>query len=84
MPNSRPPQLLVSERGEQGIAISYASPRRLCAFLSGLVEGTARHYGEQALIEERTCMERGDPICDFEVRFQRTPIRAETVATGPR
>jgi hypothetical protein len=30
---------------------------------------TARHYGETVLIDERTCMRRGDATCTFEVRF---------------
>jgi hypothetical protein len=71
IPNARPPQLRVSELGDEGVAIEYTSPRQLCVLLRGLAEGTARHYGEEAQIEEVSCMRRGDPSCRFEVRLSR-------------
>jgi predicted hydrocarbon binding protein len=43
--------------------------------LSGLVDGTARHYGEQADVEETACMHRGATACLFEVRL-RSPAPA--------
>jgi hypothetical protein len=69
IPKAGPPQLDVSPLGKDGVAIFYDSPRRLCVLLRGLTEGTARHYGEHAIMDERTCMHRGDPACNFEVRF---------------
>ncbi|MDQ2982376.1 MAG: heme NO-binding domain-containing protein [Actinomycetota bacterium] len=69
LPKAGPPELEVSELGEDGISIVYTSPRQLCVLLRGLTEGTARHYGEQTQIEETTCMLRGDPACTFQVRF---------------
>jgi Haem-NO-binding len=69
IPNAAPPQLHVTELGGDGVTIAYASPRRLCMLLRGLTEGTARHFGETATIEEPTCMRRGDDSCTFDVRF---------------
>ena len=69
IPNARPPQLHVSELDADGVTIDYSSPRQLCVLLKGLAEGTARHYGERAEIEEVTCMRRGDPVCRFEIRL---------------
>jgi hypothetical protein len=69
IPNAQPPQLRVSELGEDGVSVVYRSPRRLCLLLRGLMEGTARHYGERTAIEERTCMHAGDDACTLEVRF---------------
>jgi predicted hydrocarbon binding protein len=69
MPDALPPELDVSETDEDAISITYTSRRRLCAMLRGLVEGTARHYGETVLIAEPTCMHRGDAACRFAVRF---------------
>jgi Haem-NO-binding len=69
IPNARPPQLHISELGDDGVSIDYSSPRRLCVLLRGLAEGTASYYGETAEIEEVTCMRRGDPACRFEVRL---------------
>ena len=69
IPSARPPQLEVTELGDDGVAIAYSSPRKLCNLLRGLTEGTARHYGQTTTIEERTCMHRGDDACTFEVRL---------------
>ena len=69
IPNASPPQLHVSELGADGVSIHYSSPRQLCVLLRGLAEGTARHYGETAQIEEVACMRRGDPACRFELRL---------------
>jgi hypothetical protein len=70
MPKSLPPKLVLSELGEQGVSIGYTSPRRLCALLRGLIEGTAQHYSDTAEIKERSCMLQGDQSCTIEVRFQ--------------
>ena len=69
IPNAGPPQLDVTELNGDGVTIVYTSPRRLCPLLRGLTEGTARHYGEQAEIDEQTCMRRGDAACTLAVRF---------------
>ena len=69
IPNARPPQLSVTELADDGVAIEYSSPRQLCVLLRGLAEGTARHYGEDASIDEVSCMKRGDPSCRLEVRL---------------
>ena len=74
IPNAGPPQLDVGELDGDGISIVYTSARRLCPLLRGLTEGPARHYGERAEIEERTCMRRGDPACTFDVRFRPASV----------
>lgn len=48
LPDARPPELAVTDLGEQGLGIVYTSPRRICAMLRGLVEGTGRVYGRGA------------------------------------
>jgi hypothetical protein len=67
VPNATPPRLKVTERGNDGVSIVYSSPRQLCVLLRGLVEGTARHYGETAELNELSCMLRGDETCTFEI-----------------
>lgn len=69
IPNARPPELHVSPAGENGVQITYRSPRHLCILLTGLVEGTARHYGERADIVESECMRNGGSACRFDVEF---------------
>lgn len=71
LPNAEPPQLDVQPLGEDGVRITYASPRRLCVLLSGLLEGTARHYGEVAEATQTACMHDGSAACVFEVTFSR-------------
>ena len=71
MREASPPKLSVSESGDNGVSIVYTSRRRLCSLLRGLVQGTARHYGETVHIDEPTCMHRGDEACTFELRFER-------------
>lgn len=84
IPDAQPPELTVAESDGDGVSIVYTSPRRLCSFLRGLVEGTARHYGETVLIDERTCMHRGDPACTFEVRFNARPEPAGSAGRAVR
>ena len=71
IPQARPPQLHVEPLGDDGARIAYTSPRQLCILLTGLVEGTAHHYGERADVTESACMRRGDPACLFDIRFTR-------------
>jgi hypothetical protein len=53
------------------VMVAYSSARKLCIYLSGLLEGTAMHFGERATLEEQTCMRRGDPACLFRVDLAR-------------
>jgi Haem-NO-binding len=69
IPKATPPQLHVAPLGDDGVQITYSSPRKLCVLLRGLVEGTARHYGEKVEIVETACMHDGAPACLCEVRF---------------
>jgi hypothetical protein len=69
MPDARPPQLEVTDLGEDGLEIVYTSPRRICALLRGLVEGTGRVYDEVLEVDEPECMHRGAPACRVVVRF---------------
>jgi hypothetical protein len=69
LPDARPPELKVKELGGGGIEILYTSPRRVCAMLRGLVEGTGRVYEERLAVDEPECMHRGDPACRVVVRF---------------
>lgn len=51
------------------LALSYDSPRHLCAVLWGAIEGAASRYGERVLIRELTCMKEGASVCHFVVQF---------------
>ena len=50
------------------ITMRYGSPRRLCAFAEGLIEGAAAQFGQTVAIEQPRCMLRGDELCTIEIR----------------
>jgi hypothetical protein len=72
LPQAAPPRLRVSELGEDGVQITYSSPRKLCRLLRGLTDGTARRFDESATITEPECMLDGAEACRLEVRLQPT------------
>jgi hypothetical protein len=69
LPDARPPEIAVTDLGQEGLEIVYTSPRRICAMLRGLVEGTGRVYTEALHVEELECMHHGASACRFKVRF---------------
>lgn len=73
VPSAEPPRLSVEPLGDDGVTIVYRSPRRLCALLRGLAEGTSRRFGETTEIVETSCMKRGADACRFEVRLRPLP-----------
>jgi len=52
------------------LVMGYWSPRRLCAFAEGLLQGAAHHYGEQIVIEQPQCMLRDDARCVLEISLR--------------
>jgi heme-NO-binding protein len=52
------------------VTMRYGSPRQLCAFAQGLIEGAAAHYGQTVSIEQPRCMLRGDELCTIEIRIE--------------
>ena len=53
------------------LVMGYRSPRKLCAFAEGLLQGAAEYYGERVAIEQPQCMNRGDGRCVLEIEFTR-------------
>lgn len=53
------------------LVMGYRSSRKLCSLAHGFIEGAADHFGEEALVDQRQCMHRGDPQCIFELCFSR-------------
>ncbi|MBK8480313.1 MAG: heme NO-binding domain-containing protein [Proteobacteria bacterium] len=52
------------------LEITYASPRRLCALVAGMIDGVAEHFHEEVQVEHDRCVHRGDEVCHFELRFR--------------
>jgi hypothetical protein len=60
-----PPRLRAVRMGPTEVILTYDSQRNLCAMALGIAKGIARHFGEELVVSERTCMLRGDPCCVF-------------------
>ncbi|MCP5151589.1 MAG: heme NO-binding domain-containing protein [Ectothiorhodospiraceae bacterium] len=58
------------------LVMLYRSPRRMCAFAVGLVEGVARHYATPIHHRETRCLHRGDDHCRFELAFGEPGLAA--------
>jgi|SRR4051812_3701318 hypothetical protein len=69
-PGANPAYIRCERRTPTSAQVIYHSPRRLCAFASGIVRGVARHYGEVLSIDEPTCMLRGDEKCILDIRLE--------------
>jgi hypothetical protein len=54
---------------ESTVELGYISPRRLCSFAEGLIEGAAAHFGETVTMTQTACMNRGDRRCLLVCRF---------------
>jgi len=67
-PGAEPPVLEAVRGNPDELHLVYTSRRRLCLLATGLVRGLARHFGDTLVIEEPSCMLRGDPFCSFVVR----------------
>jgi predicted hydrocarbon binding protein len=63
-----PPYLQTERSGEHEVTIHYTSARRLCHVAKGIVQGLARHFGEEIAIAEPACMHRGAEQCRLTVR----------------
>jgi len=67
-PGADVPTFGVRTADDGTITMRYGSPRRLCAFAEGLIDGAAAHFGQTVAIEQPGCMLRGDELCTIEIR----------------
>lgn len=51
------------------LTLGYNSPRKLCHLAEGFVAGLARHYGEQIVMEQPSCMHDGAPMCHIRLTW---------------
>ncbi len=69
-PGADVPDFDFSQTGDDSLSLGYSSPRKLCSFAEGLIEGAAEQYGERVTMVQSQCMKRGDPKCVIECRFE--------------
>jgi hypothetical protein len=79
-PGAVTPEFEYDTRDPGALRMRYTSPRRMCAFAEGLIEGTAALYGEAVTMRQTACMHRGDPACLFELRFRPAGASAPLAA----
>ena len=68
-PDAALPTFDYVDTGADRLVMLYRSPRRLCTFAEGLIEGTARHYGVDIATAHPRCMHHGDDHCRLELTF---------------
>ena len=62
-PGADVPEFDFDTTSEHELVMEYSSPRKLCAFAEGLIEGAAVHYEEDVQLDHPKCMHRGDEAC---------------------
>lgn len=68
-PDAEVPDFRMTGDGEQTLLVEYRSPRRLCALAEGFIVGAADHFDEHVVVEQPTCMLRGDEHCALVCRI---------------
>jgi predicted hydrocarbon binding protein len=68
-PGAEVPEFTFDASSSSTLLIEYRSARRLCSFAVGMIEGAARHYGEEARVIEIACARDGSPACTFRATF---------------
>jgi len=62
-PGASPPRIEIQRTSPSAVRILYSSPRKLCGLARGITRGIAAHLGEPIVIEDISCMHRGDAQC---------------------
>lgn len=62
-----PPHLAVTREGDEQIAVTYGSERRLCDVGKGIAEGLAAEYDLAVHVQEHGCMHDGARECELVV-----------------
>jgi hypothetical protein len=62
-PFAEPPRLSIERRGSNEVLIVYRSPRKMCEFGRGVIEGLAQFFDETVHISEQSCMHERAPEC---------------------
>ena len=57
------------EKLERELIVHYRSPNRLCMLYRALARRVLAHYGDEAVLEERSCLHRGDEECQIHIRW---------------
>lgn len=72
-PGAEVPQFDVETADDGALLMGYASPRKLCHFGEGLIQGAADHYDTAVEVEQVRCMHRGDQACQYRIEMDGEP-----------
>lgn len=62
--------------GDDGVVhVGYRSTRRLCMLAEGFILGAARMFGQDAHVDQSSCMHRGADACLLVCSFSEAPAR---------
>ena len=69
-PDADLPQFKYERVSNHRILLTYRSHRALCVLAEGLIDGTAKHFGESISHHQTQCMHHGDYCCVFDITFR--------------
>lgn len=67
--DATPPHFQYKDVAKERLLMRYASQRRLCHFMEGLIEGVAQYYDSPVRYAQIQCMHDGADCCEFDLRF---------------
>jgi hypothetical protein len=68
-PGAEVPEFDFDDSDPACLVVGYRSPRKLCALAEGFIVGAARHFGEEATLDQPRCLNRGDDRCIIRCTF---------------
>lgn len=66
-PGASVPRFAIRDEGDH-LEMDYLSVRSMCMLAEGLVVGLAGHFGENVIVDQSRCKERGDDRCTLRIR----------------
>ncbi len=64
-PDAVTPELIVTEKRDDAVTISYTSPRKLCFLALGLIHQAGEHFNTKVDIKHECCMHEGSDHCSL-------------------
>ena len=68
-PDAELPSFEYRDTGDNKLEMTYRSPKKLCVFAEGLIEGCGEHYKEKITYKQSKCCNDGADCCVFELEF---------------
>ena len=66
-----PPRITCKDPSSSRLIMEYHSPRGLCSFMEGLIQGMAEVFKSPIRCKHTRCRHRGDAACEFDLRFSK-------------